>query len=95
MTTDAIFSILRRDGSGYSTRGPVAPALTLDKAREQLAALARQYPQQQFVILGEVGTAKRSDRVTVKVEAPSIAPAKPPAQKSTNVVPLGAKKAGN
>jgi len=71
MTTK--FSIFRRESSGgYSTRGPVVPEMTLAEARTEIARLKTLYPHQDFVIMGEIGEATRSERVTVKIEAPDL-----------------------
>jgi hypothetical protein len=66
------FAIFRHDSSGYSTRGPTAAELTLDQARREIARLKSTYPHQDFVIMGEVGTVTRSERVTVRIAAPDI-----------------------
>jgi hypothetical protein len=67
------FSIFRRERlGGYSTRGPVAPKLNLAEARKEIARLKSLYPYQDFVIMGEVGEVTRSERVTVKIEAPDL-----------------------
>ncbi|MDE2181719.1 MAG: hypothetical protein KGJ78_01720 [Alphaproteobacteria bacterium] len=67
------FAILRRETSGgYSTRGPIAQVMTLDQARNEVARLKGAYPHQDFVIMGEIGEVTRSERVTVKIEAPDL-----------------------
>jgi hypothetical protein len=67
------FAILRRETSGgYSTRGPIAQVLTLEQARGEVARLKGAYPYQDFVIMGEIGEVTRSERVTVKIEAPDL-----------------------
>jgi len=67
------FSIFRRDRStGYSTRGPVAPQMSLDEARKEISRLKSLYPYQDFVIMGEIGEVTRSERVTVKIRAPDL-----------------------
>lgn len=67
------FAIFRRESSGgYSTRGPVVPEMTLDEARKEITRLKTSYPQQDFVIMAETGTVSRSERVTVRIEAPDI-----------------------
>lgn len=69
----AKFAILRRESAGgYSTRGPTAHEMTFDEARTEIARLKSHYPYQDFVIMGEIGEARRSERVTVKIEAPSL-----------------------
>jgi hypothetical protein len=69
------FTILRRDADGYSTRGPIAAGMSLKDARSEIVRLKKAYPYQDFVIMGEVGEVSRSDRVSVKIEAPDLAPA--------------------
>jgi hypothetical protein len=67
------FAIFRREScGGYSTRGPVVPAITLEEARKEITRLKTSYPQQDFVIMAEMGTVSRSERVTVRIEAPDI-----------------------
>ena len=67
------FSIFRRESTGgYSTRGPVVPEMTLEEARKEIARLKSLYPYQDFVIMGEIGEATKSERVTVKIEAPDL-----------------------
>lgn len=69
----AKFAILRRESAGgYSTRGPVAHEMSFDDARNEIARLKAHYPHQDFVIMGEIGEARRSERVTVKIEAPAL-----------------------
>jgi hypothetical protein len=64
------FIILRRESvGGYSTRGPVAQPVTLSEAQSEVVRLKKLFPYQDFVIMGEVGEVKRSDRVTVKFDA--------------------------
>ncbi len=66
------FAILRHESGGYSTRGPLALEMTLEEARKEVARLKSSFPHQDFVIMGEVGTVSRSERVTVKIEAPDL-----------------------
>ena len=70
MTTT--FAIFRRESSGYSTRGPTVPEMTLGQARKEIARLKSAYPYQDFVIMGEIGTVTRSERVTVRIKAPDV-----------------------
>jgi len=56
----------------YSTRGSVVPEMTLDEARKEITRLKTCYPYQDFVIMAEMGTVSRSERVTVRIEAPEI-----------------------
>jgi hypothetical protein len=67
------FAILRHESGGYSSRGPVAVEMTLEEARKEVARLKTSFPHQDFVIMGEIGTVFRSDRVTVRIEAPELA----------------------
>lgn len=67
------FAILRRESEGYSTRGPIAAEMTLEDARREVARLKSAFPYQDFVIMGEIGTVTRSERVTVRIEAPDLA----------------------
>jgi hypothetical protein len=91
----AKFAILRREsGGGYSTRGPIAYEMNFTEAREEITRLKVLYPHQDFVIMGEIGEAKRSDRVTVKIEPPdlpTVAPRKKRKQAKVegNVVAFG------
>jgi len=86
------FAIFRRDSlAGYSTRGPVAPKLNLIEARKEISRLKSLYPYQDFVIMGEVGEVTRSERVTVKIEAPDLSSIVRRERKvafTKNVVPL-------
>ena len=67
------FAIFRRENcGGYSTRGPVVPEMTLEEARTEITRLKTSYPPQDFVIMAEMGTVSRSERVTVRIEAPEI-----------------------
>jgi hypothetical protein len=75
---NASFIILRRETSGgYSTRGPVAQPVTLKEARDEIVRLKRIFPYQDFVIMGEVGEVAKSERVTVKIDAPDLSVSKP------------------
>jgi hypothetical protein len=67
------FAILRKESAGgYSTRGPTAKEMSFAEARDEIARLKSLYPHQDFVMMGEVGEAKRTVRVTVKIEAPEL-----------------------
>lgn len=67
------FIILRREVlGGYSTRGPIAQPMTLKDARAEVLRLKKSFPHQDFVIMGEVGEATMSERVTVKIDAPDL-----------------------
>lgn len=66
------FAILRRESDGYSTRGPIAAEMTLENARREVTRLKSAFPHQDFVIMGEIGTVSRSERVTVRIEAPDL-----------------------
>ncbi len=67
------FIILRREtADGYSTRGPVARAMSLKDARAEIVRLKKVYPHQDFVIMSEIGEATMSERVTVKIDAPDL-----------------------
>lgn len=70
MTTN--YAIFRREASGYSTRGPIVPEMTLGEARKEIARLKAAYPYQDFVIMGEMGTVTRDETITVKIEAPRV-----------------------
>lgn len=71
MTTN--FAIFRHESSGgYSTRGPIVPEMTLDQARKEITRLKTSYPHQDFVIMAQMGTVTRSERVTVKIETPEV-----------------------
>jgi hypothetical protein len=85
------FAIFRHESGGYSTRGPVVPEMTLDEARKEVARLKSAYPYQEFVIMGEIGTVTRSERITVKIESPTLRnrlPKQPKTITDRNVVPL-------
>jgi hypothetical protein len=80
------FIILRRETSGgYSTRGPIAQPLSLKEARDEIVRLKKVFPHQDFVIMGEVGEATRSERVTVKIDAPDLTEAKPRRRKPREI----------
>jgi hypothetical protein len=77
------FIILRRENSeGYSTRGPIARAMSLRDARTEIVRLKKIYPHQDFVIMSEIGEATVSERVTVKIDAPDLTDATPKKRKS-------------
>lgn len=77
------FIILRRETSGgYSTRGPIAQPMSLKDARDETVRLKKLFPHQDFVIMGEMGEATRSERVTVKIDAPDLSEARPRKRKS-------------
>jgi hypothetical protein len=85
------FIILRRELTGYSTRGPIAVGMSLDEARAETVRLKSTFPYQDFVIMCEVGAAKRTERVTVKIDAPDLGEARKrrlPRRLPANVVPL-------
>ncbi len=98
------FIILRRESAGgYSSRGPIAQPMTFKDARAEIVRLKKIFPHQDFVIMGEVGEVTKSERVTVKIDAPDLSAAEPrkrrsrkmaeppvPAQlpEDSNVVPL-------
>jgi hypothetical protein len=70
------FIILRREtAEGYSTRGPIARAMSLKDARAEIVRLKKVYPHQDFVIMSEIGEATMSERVTVKIDAPDLSDA--------------------
>ena len=84
-------AIFRHESGGYSTRGPVVPEMTLDEARKEVARLKSAYPHQEFVIMGEIGTVSRSERITVKIENPMLRnrlPKRPKTIDDRNVVQL-------
>ena len=82
------FIILRRETSGgYSTRGPIAQPMSLKDARDEIVRLKKLFPHQDFVIMGEVGEATKSERVTVKIDAPDLSEARPRKRK-TREAPL-------
>jgi len=84
--SNASFIILRRETSGgYSTRGPVAQPLSFKEARDEIVRLKKIFPHQDFVIMGEVGEATKSERVTVKIDAPDLSVAKPRKRKAREV----------
>ncbi len=66
------FIILRRELNGFSTRGPLAQPMTLEEAHAETVRLKATFPYQDFVIMGEVGEAVRTERVNVKFEAPAL-----------------------
>ena len=86
------FAIFRRDSfGGYSTRGPVVPEMTLEEARKEITRLKTAYPQQDFVIMAEMGTVSRSERVTVRIEALDISKRvrkRPKSAVAPNVIPI-------
>lgn len=80
------FIILRRETvGGYSTRGPIAQPLTLTDARAEIVRLKKLFPHQDFVIMGEVGEVSRSERVTVRIDAPDLSEAVPKKRKARKV----------
>lgn len=80
------FIILRRETvGGYSTRGPIAQPLTLGDARAEIVRLKKLFPHQDFVIMGEVGEVSRSERVTVRIDAPDLSEAAPKKRRARKV----------
>jgi hypothetical protein len=72
------FIILRREtAGGYSSRGPIAQPMAFKEARDEIVRLKKLFPHQDFVIMGEVGEATKSERVTVKIDAPDLSDATP------------------
>jgi hypothetical protein len=61
--------------------------MTLEQARKEVARLKSAYPYQDFVIMGEIGTVSRSERITVKIERP-VLPKRLKESDNLNVVPL-------
>ena len=94
----AKFSVFRREAlGGYSTRGPVAQEMDLATARKEIVRLKSLYPHQDFVLMGEIGEATRSERVTVKIVAPDLSDLVPKKRKavfSPNVIPLRKSEVG-
>ena len=98
------FIILRRENDGYSTRGPIVHAMTLKEARTESVRLKKLFPHQDFVIMGEVGEATLSERVTVKIDAPDLSEARPKKNRRSrksaqepetwNVVPMRKEEGG-
>jgi hypothetical protein len=72
MSGESKFAIFRAGYSGYEPFGQIAQRVTLETAQADIATLKRRYPHQEFVIMGEVGTATKSERVTVKLTAPDL-----------------------
>lgn len=80
------FIILRRETvGGYSTRGPIAQPMSLKDARSEIMRLKKVFPHQDFVIMGEVGEVSRSERVTVKIDAPDLSDAMPRKRRARKV----------
>ena len=80
------FIILRRETvGGYSSRGPIAQPMTLRDARAEIVRLKKLFPHQDFVIMGEVGEVSRSERVTVKIDAPDLSEAAPKKRRARKV----------
>jgi hypothetical protein len=85
------FVLLRRESAGgYSTRGPIAQPMTLKEARDEIVRLKKLFPHQDFVIMGEVGEVSRSERVTVKIDAPDLSEAAPRKRKARKVAEVPA-----
>jgi hypothetical protein len=47
--------------------------MTLDQARKEITRLKSAFPYQDFVIMGEIGTVTRTEKITVNIAAPHIA----------------------
>lgn len=97
------FVILRREIDGYSTRGPIVHSMSLKEARGEVVRLKKLFPHQDFVIMGEVGEATLSERVTVKIDAPDLSEARPKKRRprrtaqeaeAWNVVPMRKEEGG-
>jgi hypothetical protein len=82
------FIIMRRETiSGYSTRGPIAQPVSLKDAQSEIVRLKKLFPYQDFVIMGEIGGVSRSDRVTVKIDAPDLTDAPPKKRRAARKAP--------
>jgi hypothetical protein len=66
------FIILRKEHDSYRSIGPLSHAVTLEKARAQIATLAGQYPQQEFRIFADVGGATCQEIVTIDLQSPDM-----------------------
>ena len=66
------FIILRKEHDSYRSLGPLARGWSLDDAREEVAALAARYPQQEFRIFADVGGAERREIISVNLQSPNV-----------------------
>lgn len=66
------FIILREELDGYSTRGPMARALSIEEATAEVKRLTAQYRGQRFKIFAEVGSAVLVEAVGVHLHAPDL-----------------------
>jgi len=66
------FIILRKEHDSYRSFGPLAHALSLEDARDQIAALAAQYPQQEFRLFADVGGAVRKETIALDLQTPNV-----------------------
>jgi hypothetical protein len=65
--------------------------MTLDEARKEVARLKSAYPYQDFVIMGEIGTVSRSERITVTIDEsalPKRMSRRSKASDDRNVIPI-------
>ena len=47
--------------------------MTLEQARKEITRLKTAFPYQDFVIMGEIGTVTRTEKITVNIAVPHIA----------------------
>jgi hypothetical protein len=71
--------------------------MTLEQARKEITRLKTAFPYQDFVIMGEIGTVTRTEKITVNIAAPHIghrARRRPVSVFEPNVIKIRQEKAG-
>lgn len=58
--------VMRRDGDNLSSRGPMAKPMSESDAISEARNLARQFPNQQFVVLAEIASTEHRSHIAVK-----------------------------
>ena len=66
------FIVMRKDGDDYRSMGPVAHPLSLERATEEISALAARFPHQEFRMFADVGGAIRQETIALNLRAPNV-----------------------
>jgi hypothetical protein len=73
--SEARFVILKEDEGDFVPFGHVARPLTLAEAKTEVAALARQYPDEKFHVFADCGVAIHNETVSVELTVPDLSTA--------------------
>jgi len=82
------FAVVRVSPDQISFRGPCGRLVTMADAMAEITALQKQYPHQEFALVGIVAMSSISERINIK-PVTSVAP-----KRKANVVKLVQQKAG-